>query len=270
MPTLRARAASRSRSSRSRSRSSTSDYLLNTGYSPAARAGCPTAVDRPHARVRRDPGETARREFYVLIVVVLALRAVDGARPARAAAPAACSSACARTSARPRRTRSARAARSCSRSRSRASSPGVAGALFVLQQHALDADELRPDRGPARVRDGRGRRARLDRRRGARRGLRVRRRSTSSRSRSGRSSSTGAGLLLVLMLLPGGLGAAFGDARDGVLRWYARRKRHPRAEPARRHARRSSRRRAEPDGAAATRADAKPRPQVDELVEVRE
>ena len=36
--------------------------------------------------------------------------------------------------------------------------------------------------------------------------------------------ATGAGLLLVLMLMPGGFGAMFGDARDGVLRWYARRK----------------------------------------------
>ena len=36
--------------------------------------------------------------------------------------------------------------------------------------------------------------------------------------------ATGAGLLLVLLLVPGGLGAMFGDARDGVLRWYARRK----------------------------------------------
>ena len=30
--------------------------------------------------------------------------------------------------------------------------------------------------------------------------------------------------LLVLLLVPGGLGAMFGDARDGALRWYARRK----------------------------------------------
>jgi branched-chain amino acid transport system permease protein len=36
--------------------------------------------------------------------------------------------------------------------------------------------------------------------------------------------ATGAGLLLVLLLVPGGLGALFGDARDGMLRWYARRK----------------------------------------------
>jgi hypothetical protein len=35
--------------------------------------------------------------------------------------------------------------------------------------------------------------------------------------------ATGAGLLLVLLLMPGGLGAALGDLRDGVLRWYARR-----------------------------------------------
>ncbi len=36
--------------------------------------------------------------------------------------------------------------------------------------------------------------------------------------------ATGAGLLLVLLLVPGGLGAMFGDARDGLLRMYARRK----------------------------------------------
>jgi branched-chain amino acid transport system permease protein len=36
--------------------------------------------------------------------------------------------------------------------------------------------------------------------------------------------ATGAGMLLVLLIMPGGLGAAFGDARDGLLRWYARRR----------------------------------------------
>jgi branched-chain amino acid transport system permease protein len=36
--------------------------------------------------------------------------------------------------------------------------------------------------------------------------------------------STGFGLLLVLMLMPGGLGAATGDLRDGILRWYAKRR----------------------------------------------
>ncbi|HET9728016.1 MAG TPA: hypothetical protein VFR41_01270, partial [Acidimicrobiia bacterium] len=36
--------------------------------------------------------------------------------------------------------------------------------------------------------------------------------------------ATGFGMLLVLMILPGGLGAALGDARDGLLRLYARRR----------------------------------------------
>jgi branched-chain amino acid transport system permease protein len=35
--------------------------------------------------------------------------------------------------------------------------------------------------------------------------------------------ATGIGMLVVLMILPGGIGAALGDARDGALRWYARR-----------------------------------------------
>ena len=33
--------------------------------------------------------------------------------------------------------------------------------------------------------------------------------------------ATGAGMLLVLMLLPGGLGGAIGDVRDTALRWFA-------------------------------------------------
>jgi branched-chain amino acid transport system permease protein len=36
--------------------------------------------------------------------------------------------------------------------------------------------------------------------------------------------ATSVGMLLVLMILPGGIGAALGDARDGALRWYARRR----------------------------------------------
>jgi branched-chain amino acid transport system permease protein len=36
--------------------------------------------------------------------------------------------------------------------------------------------------------------------------------------------ATGAGMLIILLIAPGGLGAALGDARDGALRWYARRK----------------------------------------------
>ena len=36
--------------------------------------------------------------------------------------------------------------------------------------------------------------------------------------------ATGAGMLLVLMLLPGGLGGLIGDVRDNALRWFARRR----------------------------------------------
>jgi branched-chain amino acid transport system permease protein len=67
---------------------------------------------------------------------------------------------------------------------------GVAGGLFVLQQGALDAPNFSPEEG-----------------------LRV-----------FALLSTGFGLLLVLLVFPGGLGAAFGDARDAGLRWLAKRK----------------------------------------------
>ena len=53
--------------------------------------------------------------------------------------------------------------------------------------------------------------------------------------------STGAGMLLVLLLMPGGLGAALGDARDACAALVRAPARHPRAEPARGHARRSNR-----------------------------
>jgi branched-chain amino acid transport system permease protein len=36
--------------------------------------------------------------------------------------------------------------------------------------------------------------------------------------------ATGAGMLIVLLVIPGGIGAAIGDARNAGLRWYARRK----------------------------------------------
>ncbi len=45
--------------------------------------------------------------------------------------------------------------------------------------------------------------------------------------------ATGIGLLAILLILPGGLGAGLAEARDGLLRWYARRHEHPRPEPGR-------------------------------------
>ena len=43
--------------------------------------------------------------------------------------------------------------------------------------------------------------------------------------------ATGFGLLLILLILPGGLGAGLAEARDGRLRWVAKRRKHPRAQP---------------------------------------
>ena len=50
--------------------------------------------------------------------------------------------------------------------------------------------------------------------------------------------ATGIGLLAILLILPGGLGAGLAEARDGLLRWFARRHEHPRPEPGRRPTRR--------------------------------
>lgn len=78
--------------------------------------------------------------------------------------------------------------------------------------------------------------------------------------------STGAGMLLVLLLMPGGLGAALGDARDAALRWYARRRgiRVPSLladtrviEPV-------------PEPAAEAVAEAMQRPEIDEFLELHE
>ena len=55
--------------------------------------------------------------------------------------------------------------------------------------------------------------------------------------------ATGIGLLVILLILPGGLGAGLAEARDGLLRWFARRHEHPRAEPGRRPTRRCAARR---------------------------
>ena len=50
--------------------------------------------------------------------------------------------------------------------------------------------------------------------------------------------ATGIGLLAILLILPGGLGAGLAEARDGLLRWFARASRDPRPEPGRRPSRR--------------------------------
>jgi branched-chain amino acid transport system permease protein len=100
---------------------------------------------------------------------------------------------------------------------------GVAGALLVLQQGALDAGNFHPGQGLAAfsmvVVGGLGSIG------GAVLGaIYVKGIQYFLTERQWAFLSTGVGLLLVLLLLPGGLGAAVGDARDSILRWYAKRR----------------------------------------------
>jgi branched-chain amino acid transport system permease protein len=100
---------------------------------------------------------------------------------------------------------------------------GIAGGLFVLQQRALDAADFAPSEGlrvfSMVVVGGLGSIG------GAILGaLYVKGLQYFLTQPEWAILSTGIGLLLILMLMPGGLGAAVGDLRDGILRWYARRK----------------------------------------------
>ncbi|HUI47419.1 MAG TPA: ABC transporter permease [Acidimicrobiia bacterium] len=199
----------------------TSSYLLNLGYSPL-RSWVPdgsTPVPRTH--VLGIISVDSERAFYVLIVVVFALclwmvrglrssrigRVLIGVRDNERAAQA-----------------YAVGTRSTLVMAYAVSGflAGIAGALLVLQQHALDADNFDPVAGlrvfAMVVVGGLGSVG------GAVVGaIFVKGIEYFLVQPEWAFLSTGAGLLLVLMILPGGIGAALGDARDGVLRWYARR-----------------------------------------------
>ncbi len=100
---------------------------------------------------------------------------------------------------------------------------GMAGALFVLQQRALDPANFEPGAGlqvfSMVVVGGLGSIG------GAVLGaMYVKGIQYYLTQPQWAFLSTGFGLLIVLMLMPGGLGAALGDLRDGILRWYARRR----------------------------------------------
>ena len=99
---------------------------------------------------------------------------------------------------------------------------GIGGALFVLQQQALDAGSFTPDEGlkvfAMVVVGGLGSMS------GAVLGAVYVYGTNWFLPSDWAILASGVGLLLVLMLLPGGLGAAVGDARDGLLRLYARRR----------------------------------------------
>ncbi len=157
------------RSSRSRSRSRVEQLLLEYGLLAAEELGAEGDVPRTH--VLGLFSVNSEKSFYWLIVVVLALcllmmrslrrsrigRALIGVRDNERAAealrgrPARCARHRVRDLGLPRRRRgrAVRAATACAR-----------------------LEQLRPDRQPARVRDGRGGRARIDRRRRPRRDLR--------------------------------------------------------------------------------------------------
>ena len=197
----------------------TSDYLLNTGYSPFRKWLPLDVVDRTHVfGVIPIATDT---QFYVLTLVVLAfaLWAVRGLRASRTG----------RVIIGVRdNERASEAYAIHSRSALLLAFSisgfiaGVAGALFVLQQQLLVSQSFTPDaslRIFAMVVVG---------------GL-----GSISGAVLGAVFvygvqyflpveyaflATGAGLLLVLLLVPGGLGAMFGDARDGLLRMYARHK----------------------------------------------
>jgi branched-chain amino acid transport system permease protein len=198
----------------------TSEYFLNTGYSPLKSWVPDGPVPRTHFLGLISVDTETR--FYVFVLVILGLcmlmmrslratrigRVLIGVRDNERAAEA-----------------YAIGARSTLVMAFGVSGflAGIAGALFVLQQRALDAADFSPEES-----------------------LRV----FSMVVVGGLGSiggsilgavwvkgvqffltqpewallSSGAGLLLILLILPGGLGAAVGDARDGFLRWYARRR----------------------------------------------
>ncbi len=200
----------------------TSSYLLNIGYSPIKSWVPDGSVRVPRTHVLGVVAVNGERGFYVLVVVLFALslwmvrglrssrigRVLIGVRDNERAAQAYAVG--------------ARGALVMAFAVSGFLS-GIAGALLVLQQHALDADNFDPIAGlrvfAMVVVGGLGSIG------GAVIGaIFVKGIEYFLVQPEWAFLSTGAGLLLVLMILPGGLGAALGDARDGMLRWYARRK----------------------------------------------
>jgi branched-chain amino acid transport system permease protein len=200
----------------------TSSYLLNVGYSPFKSWVPDGSVPVPRTNVFGVISVSGERAYYVLVVVVFALclwmvrglrasrigRVLIGVRDNERAAQA-----------------YAVGTRSTLVMAYAVSGflAGIAGALLVLQQHALDADNFDPVAGlrvfAMVVVGGLGSVG------GAIVGaIFVKGIEYFLVQPEWAFLSTGAGLLLVLMILPGGIGAALGDARDGVLRWFARRR----------------------------------------------
>jgi branched-chain amino acid transport system permease protein len=197
-----------------------SRYLLNSGYSPIKSFVPSGTVTRTHVLgLFRVDTET---RYYVLVLMVLAVsilmvrslrnsrvgRVLIGVRDNERAAQA--------LSVGARGTLMVAFATSGFLS-------GVAGGLFVLQQRSLDSVSFDPGESlrvfSMAVVGGLGSIG------GAVLGaLYVKGIQYYLTQPQWAFLSTGFGLLLVLLLMPGGLGAAFGDVRDTVLRWFARRR----------------------------------------------
>ncbi len=198
----------------------TSYYLLNTGYSPVKSWVPNGPVPRTHllGLVAVD----SETRFYVLVLVVLglcllAVRGLRGSRTGRVLIGVRDNE------------RAAQALAVGSRGVLVVAFgvsgflAGIAGGLFVLQQRALDAGNFDPGTGlrvfSMVVVGGLGSIG------GAVLGaVYVQGTQYFLTQPEWAFLSTGAGLLLVLLILPGGLGAALGDARDAGLRWYAKRR----------------------------------------------
>jgi branched-chain amino acid transport system permease protein len=198
----------------------TTFYFLNVGYSPIKSWVPNGAVERTNVLgLFSVQGETA---FYTLVVVVLAIsvfmvRSLRASRIGRVLIGVRDNE------------RAAQAYAIGSRGAlimAFATSgflAGMAGGLFVLQQRALDATNFSPTEGlrvfSMVVVGGLGSIG------GAILGaVYVKGLQYFLTNPAYAILSTGAGMLLVLLLLPGGLGAAVGDTRDAILRWFARRK----------------------------------------------
>jgi branched-chain amino acid transport system permease protein len=199
-----------------------SEYLLNEGWSPIKSWVPSTRVPRTHLFGVIDLESDTRFYWLCIAMLAFALFAVRGLRFTRTG----------RMLIGVRDNERAAQSYSLSARRSLVLAfgvsgflAGIGGALFVLQQQSLDQSNFAPEQGlkifsmvvvgglgsmggavlgamfvygiqwflPARLSDW-------------------------------SFLSTGLGLLLVLLLLPGGLGAAIGDARDSMLRWYAKRR----------------------------------------------
>jgi branched-chain amino acid transport system permease protein len=198
----------------------TSAYLLNTGYSPIKSWVPAGTVERTNLLgLLTIDTET---KFYVLVLVVLAIallmtRSLRNSRIGRVLIAVRDNERAAQAYAV-----GARPALLVAFTTS-GFLAGVGGALFVLQQRALDAPNFNPEEGlrvfSMVVIGGLGSIG------GSVLGaVFVKGSQWFITQKEFVFLSTGFGLLLVLLLLPGGLGAAVGDLRDGALRWYARRR----------------------------------------------